>query len=239
MLDLEDSRRARASRRNGALSRGPTSDEGRRIASRNALRHGLAAVEPRLLPDEDADAFARYRAGILASLAPVGETRANAAEAVVWALWRQKRAWRVEGEFLAAVIRNDGGAPRTIGAALIHDPAVAAMFRAVERHLARLGRELGRALDAWDELRAQAPPAAAGPPAPEPPAPPADVPPDVPPDVNVQNEPTPAAAPAAPPPNRQQRRWQERQQRRQQDRAAAPRPAPAPRAAPAPAAGFK
>jgi len=42
--------RAEASRNNGRKSRGPKTPEGKRIASMNAVKHGLRALTPALAP---------------------------------------------------------------------------------------------------------------------------------------------------------------------------------------------
>jgi hypothetical protein len=64
--------RAEASRRNGAMSRGPKTTEGKARAAQNALKHGLRAEKYVVLPDEDAAGFAALEAALTEELAPDG-----------------------------------------------------------------------------------------------------------------------------------------------------------------------
>ena len=64
--------RAEASRKNGAKSRGPKTDEGKARSAQNALKHGMRAQKYLVLPDEDAAEFAELEAALVEELAPVG-----------------------------------------------------------------------------------------------------------------------------------------------------------------------
>jgi hypothetical protein len=90
--------RAEASRKNGAKSRGPKTQEGKARAARNALRHGLRAQKYLVLPEEDAAEFAALEAALLAELAPVGALQTVLARRVAVAAWRLARADRLEVE---------------------------------------------------------------------------------------------------------------------------------------------
>jgi hypothetical protein len=71
--------RAKASRKNGARSRGPKTEEGKARAAQNALKHGMRAEKHLVLPDEDGAEFADLEAAMVAELAPVGALHEPAA----------------------------------------------------------------------------------------------------------------------------------------------------------------
>ena len=87
-----------ANRRNARSSTGPRSAAGKAAASLNALRHGLTAAHAMVLPDESADAFARFRDGVIDDLAPQGMLQAALAQRIALLLWRLDRAARLEAE---------------------------------------------------------------------------------------------------------------------------------------------
>ena len=108
--------RAEASRRNGAKSRGPKTAEGKARSARNALRHGMRALQYVVLPDEDAVQFQRLEAALLDELAPEGACSPLARRVAV-AAWRLARADRMEVELFEERRWEDAGA----GMALIRD----------------------------------------------------------------------------------------------------------------------
>jgi hypothetical protein len=64
----------RANRENARKSTGPKSALGKRIASRNATRHGFYATSV-LLPEEDADEFVRLGRRLALAYNPCGPRR--------------------------------------------------------------------------------------------------------------------------------------------------------------------
>ena len=89
-----------ANRRNGQLSTGPRTAEGKVIVARNATKHGIFAAVP-VLPDECPEAWETHRTGVVASLAPVGLLEVNLAERAALLLWRFQRLARYEVETVA------------------------------------------------------------------------------------------------------------------------------------------
>jgi hypothetical protein len=112
--------RAEASRKNGAKSRGPKTEEGKARAAQNALKHGLRAQKYLVLPEEDAAEFADLETALVEELAPVGALQTVLARRVAVAAWRLARADRIEAELFEerrfaqgglglALIRSDRG----------------------------------------------------------------------------------------------------------------------------------
>ncbi|AWM39106.1 hypothetical protein GobsT_26180 [Gemmata obscuriglobus] len=99
-----------ANRRNAQRSTGPRTAEGKAAAARNATTHGIFAAVP-VLPGERADAWDVHRAGVVASLAPVGLLEINLAERAALLLWRLQRLARYEAETVAGTLEDAGVPP--------------------------------------------------------------------------------------------------------------------------------
>ncbi len=202
---------AEASRRNGALSRGPATPEGKARSALNGTRHGLCSARFFLLPDEDPEAFALFVADHVALLQPRDAAEHRAAERSAQARWRQMRADRLEAEILAELFAAKG----------LTDAAEARAVRAVQtqalatliRYRARLQRDDDRALaDLADLRRRRLAPAVATAPTPAPAPAARTSEPELPPRPEAQANPPAPESPVAtlawnpPPPNRHERR---------------------------------
>jgi hypothetical protein len=146
------SARARASRINGAKSRGPKTAEGRARSSQNALKHGLRAERVVVLPDEDAAAYEAEQAALLAELAPEGALQTLLARRVAASAWRVLRADRIEVELFEQQGAGDGD----LGLALIRDGNGARAFATLLRYRGAAEAGLWRALKALKALQAEA-----------------------------------------------------------------------------------
>src|SRR5262249_18413085 len=90
-----------ANQRNGQLSTGPRTVEGKAIVGRNATKHGIYAAVP-VIPGECPATWEAHRSGVVDSLAPVGLLEVNLAERAALLLWRLQRLARYEAETVAA-----------------------------------------------------------------------------------------------------------------------------------------
>ena len=84
-----------ANRRNAAKSTGPTTQDGKLVSRRNAMRHGLTAatVVPAI---EDAEEFERFEAAIRADYQPVSTIEHELVARLASLLWRLRRASLIE-----------------------------------------------------------------------------------------------------------------------------------------------
>ena len=85
-----------AARRNGARSRGPVTAEGKARSSRNALKHGLAALEHFVLEDEAPSELEELAARLMAEIEPESEIEARLVKRMAIAFWKSERAERIE-----------------------------------------------------------------------------------------------------------------------------------------------
>lgn len=83
-------------RMNGAKSRGPVSDRGKAIASRNAVKHGLLAEKPPLLATEDLETFQGLLQNLVDDYQPEGAVEWHLVQTIAMCIQRQNRAWVAE-----------------------------------------------------------------------------------------------------------------------------------------------
>jgi hypothetical protein len=95
-------RQRAANRRNGRQGRGPTTAEGKKTSSMNALKWGLSSPDGRaLLPSESQEEFDEFADALLADRKPVGALEESLAMEVINCSWRLRRANNIELGILA------------------------------------------------------------------------------------------------------------------------------------------
>lgn len=102
-------RRIAASRANGALSKGPRTAEGKRIASANSLRHGLLA-EGTVLPTEERGEFEVMQQECNERYAPRDKAEQNCVDHILSCNWRIRRV-----RFLEVCAMDEEIARQTVG----------------------------------------------------------------------------------------------------------------------------
>jgi hypothetical protein len=143
--------RTEASRRNGAKSRGPKTEEGKARSAQNALRHGLRAQKYLVLPEEDGAEFAALEAALLEELVPVGALQTVLARRVAVAAWRLARADRLEID----LFEERGYCNASPGLALIRDGNGTRSFETLLRYRGAAMAEFWRALKTLKALQAE------------------------------------------------------------------------------------
>ncbi len=86
-----------ANRRNALKSTGPKTPEGKAIASRNAVTHGLSARMP-VIPGENEAEFQTFTERWLGDLKPAGPMEEFLAERIIGIAWRLRRTGKIETE---------------------------------------------------------------------------------------------------------------------------------------------
>ena len=97
--------RAEASRINGAKSRGPKTEDGRRAASLNALKHGLSA-QTIVLPNESEEEFEAELREYILHFEPASKPEMDLVRQLAAANWRLARYTAVETGILQAKMES-------------------------------------------------------------------------------------------------------------------------------------
>jgi len=140
-------KRAIASRANGRLSRGPITEEGKRKASLNGLRHGLLSKNI-VLPGESKEMFEALLNQYVDKLRPADGAEFTYVEELAASAWRQRRLWAVENRLwsdaLAEYPDEDHRGSITAG---LKDLARGPELALLQRYEARLSNAHQRALN--------------------------------------------------------------------------------------------
>src|SRR5712691_2203284 len=100
ILFMTPTTRTEINRENSAHSTGPTSPQGKRRASLNALRHGLTG-QTVVLPSDDLAAYAESCRQIHAELKPVGLLQPQAVQTIADTYWRLDRIRAMENNLFS------------------------------------------------------------------------------------------------------------------------------------------
>ena len=88
---LDPTTRAENARRNGAMSKGPTTAEGKARSSQNAVRHGLTASKNVVLQNENPDTWTRILASHIDRYRPTDDIEHDLVDDIAFCRWRLLR----------------------------------------------------------------------------------------------------------------------------------------------------
>ena len=100
--------KSESARINGAKSRGPKTEAGRKRSSQNAIKHGLTS-QTLVLPAEDPDEFHQLLTSYLDQFQPHGPAELHLVHDMVAAKWRLQRLAIIENPTLRRVHRTRPG----------------------------------------------------------------------------------------------------------------------------------
>ena len=96
-------RKILASRANGALSRGPVTEAGKRRSAANSLSHGLCSSAV-LLPTESRRVFDHHLKTYVKNLQPADAAQLDLVHQLAVNKWQQRRLWRLEQQMMETAI---------------------------------------------------------------------------------------------------------------------------------------
>ena len=94
-----------ANRRNAQKSTGPTTAQGKAIASKNATIHGLLSCDA-VISGEDHSEFDDFRQSLLDDLSPSGQLEHLLADRIVTYFWKLRRSGRIENNLLDLLLSD-------------------------------------------------------------------------------------------------------------------------------------
>ena len=143
-----------ANRKNAALSTGPRTTDGKLIASKNSIRHGLFSHDL-LMADESEAELEELRRAVLEDLKPEGAVETLHAEHVVANEWRLRRLYRMEVELLGVHRYGHTNEDDGLGTALMRDAHHGDVFAKLSRYDGTLRRGLMRELHELERRQAR------------------------------------------------------------------------------------
>jgi len=99
-----------ANRQNAQKSTGPKSVEGKAIVAKNAIKHGLFAIEEVIKGEKQAD-FDLFSEKMLEELHPAGAVESMLAERIISLSWRLNRIIRIQNQTFDVMIERDEPSP--------------------------------------------------------------------------------------------------------------------------------
>jgi hypothetical protein len=149
-----------SARANGAKSRGPKTEAGRKASSMNALTHGLYAKGV-VLANESPEEYQEMLHAYLQQFQPQGPAEIDLVQEMVNAKWRQRRLWAIETDLLedemlqqTAKLEKDGtGYDQITPLSFAYAELASKSLPFLSRHESRLERAYYRALKTLLELQ--------------------------------------------------------------------------------------
>jgi hypothetical protein len=152
---MSSNRRIKASRANGAKSRGPVTPEGKQKSSGNSARHNLLSSVI-VLRDEKLETFNQLHASLISEFNPQSAAQSALVETMAAARWRLLRIWAIERETLeAAIDKHDPSAHSTAACVAFAFRDLANDSRTLDllhRYESRFDRQFSRAVNLFLKL---------------------------------------------------------------------------------------
>jgi hypothetical protein len=98
----------KANRQNAQKSTGPKRADGKATVAKNAVKHGLFAIEEVIKGENQAD-FEHFSEKMLEELNPAGAVEEMLAERIISLGWRLNRVVRIQNQTLDVMIEKDEG----------------------------------------------------------------------------------------------------------------------------------